>query len=276
MNEGFLQRTLYAECPLCGSKDISALTQFDCRSHPLWRQPLPWVIKWSKCSHCQHVFTNGYFEGEAEKLLFSNGRHSQKVAVSEQERVIWAQLIDRMAAPREVFSVPASRWLDVGFGSGGLLMTAREYGYDVVGVDMREANVNDLRELGYSVTCQRLEEYSAHGSNEFYDIISMMDVLEHMPFPRTALDAAFKLLKSDGILVVSCPNMDTEVWRDLDDKNTNPYWVEIEHYHNFTRKNLAFLLEAHGFSPISYHVSQRYRACCEIIAMKKDAQWPNP
>jgi protein O-GlcNAc transferase len=263
------QRTLYAFCPACYSSDIHALTQFDCRQHPLWKPGLPFIINWSSCEKCGHVFTSGYFEGDAERLLLSNGQDSQKVGVSEQERFIWANLIDRVAAPQEAFTMPSPNWLDVGLGSGGLVMTASEYGYDVHGLDLRKANVDALTSIGYTASCQTIESH-ALDFREFYNVISMMDVLEHMPFPRTALDAAYKLLKPDGALVVSCPNMNTAVWRDLDSRLQNPYWIEIEHYHNFTRKNLGLLLEAHGFSPISYHVSQRYRTCMEIIAMRRD------
>jgi hypothetical protein len=54
----------------------------------------------------------------------------------------------------------------------------------------------------------------------------------------------------------------------LDAAGTNPYWGEIEHYHNFTRPRLNALLEAHGFSPIDYNISERYRSCMEVIAAR--------
>lgn len=265
----YYYRTLYTACPLCDSADIHALTQFDCRQHVLWQPPLPWVINWSTCNHCKHVFTSGYFGGDAATFLFSGGQESQKVQVSEQERAIWARVVDMAAANTEM-KAPGS-WLDVGFGSGGLLMTATEFGYRPVGLDLREKNVLDMEAMGYSAFKKTIEEFSdidPNGGPEF-DVISVMDVLEHMPFPRTALDAAHKLLEPGGMLIVSCPNTDTAVWRALDDANKNPYWVEIEHYHNFTRKTLIHLLEAHHFRPVIYRVSERYRSCMEIYSIRE-------
>jgi Methyltransferase domain len=70
----------------------------------------------------------------------------------------------------------------------------------------------------------------------------MADVLEHIPFPKMALAAAHRLLQQDGVLFLSMRNMDSMVWRLLHRNGANPYWGEIEHYHNFSRRRLYALL----------------------------------
>lgn len=273
-------RTLYAACPICESTERKIIGFYNCTHHPLWRPGLPATINWQSCDKCGHIFTDGYFSGDAADFLFAKGQPDQFPFVAEDSRYVASLLIDRVAAPREPFSDPSPRWLDVGFGAGALLMTAAEYGYDVTGLDLRKENVEALDKLGYKAFGIPIEVHAAGDMRPDdialaqggpYSVISMMNVLEHMPFPKTALDSAYKLLNPDGALVVSCPNMDTAIWRDWDARNSNPYWSEIEHYHNFTRKSLSALLEAHGFSPVSYHVSPRYRSGMEIIAMKKEA-----
>ncbi|MGB8899283.1 MAG: hypothetical protein WCC90_08670 [Methylocella sp.] len=57
--------------------------------------------------------------------------------------------------------------------------------------------------------------------------------------------------------------------RRLHANGVNPYWGEIEHYHNFSRKRPYALLEEHGFRPVEYHVTERYRVCVEVIAIKQ-------
>ena len=52
----------------------------------------------------------------------------------------------------------------------------------------------------------------------------------------------------------------------LNTRNDNPYWAEIEHYHNFTRESLYSVLRQTGFRPIRYAVSERYRCCMEVLA----------
>jgi protein O-GlcNAc transferase len=97
----------------------------------------------------------------------------------------------------------------------------------------------------------------------------MADVLEHIPFPKVALVAAHKLVAQNGVLFFSMPNRDSMVWRLLHANGVNPYWGEIEHYHNFSRRRLYALLKSHGFRPAEYSVSERYRVCMEVIAIKE-------
>jgi len=97
----------------------------------------------------------------------------------------------------------------------------------------------------------------------------MADVLEHMPFPKAGLTAAHRLLRPDGVLFLSMPNMDNMVWRRLHANGVSPYWGEIEHYHNFPRKRLYALLQQHGFRPVEYSVSERDRVCREVTAVKE-------
>jgi 2-polyprenyl-3-methyl-5-hydroxy-6-metoxy-1,4-benzoquinol methylase len=156
-------------------------------------------------------------------------------------------------------------WLDVGFGNGSLLFTAEEWGYRPVGIDLRKDNVQALKNLGYEAHCIDLD---AMVPDERFSIISMADVLEHMPFPRNGLKAAHRLLRPGGVLFLSMPNMDNMVWRLLHANGVNPYWGEIEHYHNFSRKRLYALLAEHGFRPLEYQISERYRICMEVIAVK--------
>ena len=69
-----------------------------------------------------------------------------------------------------------------------------------------------------------------------------------------------------GILVISCPNIDSPIWQLITEAGQNPYWGELEHYHNFGRARLYDLLRECGFTPLRYSVSERYRMGMEIVA----------
>lgn len=157
-------------------------------------------------------------------------------------------------------------WLDVGFGNGSLLFTAQEYGFTPVGVDLRIDNVTMMKGLGIEAHAVNLTDLTLAAP---CSVISMADVLEHVPYPRPVLDAAHRLLKTDGVLLISMPNMENMLWAAMDQQNANPYWGELEHYHNFSRTRLYTLLSEHGFKAIRYGVSERYRVCMEVIAIKQ-------
>ncbi len=159
--------------------------------------------------------------------------------------------------------LPGGGWLDVGFGNGSLLFTAEEYGFKGVGLDLRPDTVAFMNHLGVEAHCGEIANHLyGYGAS----VISMADVLEHMPYPKAALKAAHMLMEPNGVLFVSMPNMGSLLWREMTDQNVNPYWLEIEHYHNFSRERLYALLKETGFQPLRFGVSLRYRACMEVTA----------
>ncbi len=145
------------------------------------------------------------------------------------------------------------------------MFTAEEWGFTPVGLDLRKENVKTLKSLGYQAHCLPIEALEQDGR---YSVVSMADVLEHMPYPKTGVPPPADCFAT-AALFLSMPNMDNMVWRLLHANKVNPYWGEIEHYHNFTRKRLYALLEEHGFQPVAYDVSERYRACMEVIAFRR-------
>lgn len=255
------ERVKYNACPLCGSAKIADLRSASCVEAATYNKALCETIRWKKCADCQHIFTEGYFTDEALKVLFQTAQPSQVAGADlERNRAISARMIEKVLPFQD-----SGLWLDVGFGNGSLLMTADEYGFDTMGLDLRELSVIPMKLLGFdcrvSDICDlELEREAA--------VISMADVLEHTPYPTRCLEAAHRLLGKGGALFLSMPNADGFAWRMSDMQNRNPYWGEIEHYHNFGRRRLYALLEETGFQPRRYGISERYRMCMEIVAIK--------
>jgi protein O-GlcNAc transferase len=255
-------RVLYTACPLCDSAEFSEIERADCTGHALYDPRLPPTMRWNECAACKHVFTDGYFTADALRILFSRTQDVQKPGTElERQRHLWAIVVSNVAR-----YVKEGNWLDVGFGSGSLMFTAEEFGYRIAGIDLRESSVAAMRELGFEAHCTDIETLKAPGR---VSVISMADVLEHMPFPRRGLAAARDLLRPGGVLFVSMPNAGAYVFRALTRQKANPYWSEIEHYHNFSRDRLYRLLREAGFEPVEYGVSPRYRVCMEVISIRK-------
>lgn len=256
-------RIPFEHCPLCEAREASEILVADCSRHPLYRPGLPKNMHWVRCDTCSHVFVDGYFGERALSLLFSGAHDFQTPGHDPMNgRATAARIVEEVArlAPRR-----EGRWLDVGFGDGSLLSTALEFGCDVVGLDLRASHVERMKKNGIEAHAMELTDFEAAKP---FDVISMADVLEHMPFPRAALKHAHKLVSPGGMLFVSMPNIDAPVWKTLDDDRRNPYWGEIEHLHNFGRRRLYALLRESGFEPCHYGISQRYVACMEVIARK--------
>lgn len=255
-------RESYKGCPLCGDSDFPEIKVARCDTHPLYKPSLPDTIHWCRCSQCGHVFTSGYFTDAANAILFGHAVSDQKLGFDmEKQRNIAGRLVERVTA----HAPSVGAWLDIGFGNGALLFAAYEWGYQAVGVDMRRDAVDALSAVGFEAHCMDFAKLDHAGR---YTVISMADVLEHMPFPADALTAARRLLAPDGVLLVSTPNSGSIVWDVFTLRGMNDYWSELEHYHNFSRARLSALLEQTGFTVAHFAISERYRLGMEIIAKR--------
>jgi SAM-dependent methyltransferase len=253
------ERIRFEACPLCASPSSYTLRKANCAKHPLYHPIVDATMTWMQCRDCSHVYTDGYFSNEVAQVVFQRTNDNQLPGWNfEQQRMISARIIERIAR-----FVDAGTWLDVGFGNGSLLFTAEEWGFEPFGIDLREQSVAAMQTLGIEA---RRVDLTALEEPQRFSVISMADVLEHMPFPREGLAAAKRLLRPDGVLFASMPNYDCTAWRLLDRINSNPYWGELEHFHNFSRMRLHALLREMGFEPIHYAISERYRVCMEIVA----------
>jgi SAM-dependent methyltransferase len=251
-------RILFEGCPLCKSRNTAELRTTDCSRHPLYRPIIAPTMTWMHCNDCSHVFTNGYFSPDAAAIIFETTHEHQKPGWAfEQQRMVSARMVAKVAQ-----HVQTGSWLDVGFGNGSLLFTAEEWGFTPIGLDLRRSSVEVMRQLGIEAHCADVAAFDGH---DRFSVISMADVLEHMPFPQDGLAAAHRLLRPEGVLFVSMPSYNCAAWRLLDAINANPYWGELEHFHNFSRTRLYALMKDMGFDAISFGVSERYRVCMEVI-----------
>lgn len=203
------------------------------------------------------MFSSGYWEKEELDQIFSQ-LHDEKQGVGGLMDV---QRVDAMKVVHKVAEkVPTGVWCDVGSGNGSMVFTAAEVGYDAYGIDCRKEPVEGLMKLGYPAFQANALDWSYRGTQ----IVSLGDVLEHLPYPKEYLE----LLRSDGVqlVYVSCPNMDTATWKATTMNDQNGYWNEREHHHNFTRKRLYALLKEVGFNPYWYDTSLRYMSNMEVYA----------
>lgn len=105
---------------------------------------------------------------------------------------------------------PGGALLDVGCGNGVFLQAARSAGYRVTGVDMDEKSVRIAQEkFGLEdVHASTLERFTdlANEEGRRYDVVTMFQVLEHVPDPLDTITRVAGLLDHGGALGLSVPN----------------------------------------------------------------------
>jgi 2-polyprenyl-6-hydroxyphenyl methylase/3-demethylubiquinone-9 3-methyltransferase len=107
--------------------------------------------------------------------------------------------------------------LDVGCGGGLLTEAMATRGAIVTGIDMGKAPLNVARlhqhesglEIDYrQVTAEQLAKQQP-GS---YDVVTCLEMLEHVPDPAAVINACTQLLKDDGRLFLSTINRNPKAW----------------------------------------------------------------
>jgi len=103
------------------------------------------------------------------------------------------------------------RTLDVGCGGGLLSEAMAKAGAEVTGIDLGPATVEvaELHALESGVQVRYLREsaeaHALHNAGR-YDIVTCMEMLEHVPEPQSVLRALHTLVKPDGDVFVSTIN----------------------------------------------------------------------
>jgi len=103
------------------------------------------------------------------------------------------------------------RILDVGCGGGLLTEALAARGADVTGIDMGEAPLSvarlHLRISGLDVTYRQIQaEALAEEEPGTYDIVTCLEMLEHVPRPAEVIAACAKLVKPGGSVFFSTIN----------------------------------------------------------------------
>lgn len=109
------------------------------------------------------------------------------------------------------------RVLDVGCGGGILSESMAEKGADVMGIDLgeRALKVAQLHQLesGSKVDYQLIAaEDLANQQPESFDVVTCMEMLEHVPDPAAIVDACARLVKPGGSVFFSTINRNPKAY----------------------------------------------------------------
>ena len=166
------------------------------------------VFKLGKCNSCGHKFLEGEFKPEMLVALYSNYDRRSEFDIENYQPY---KEIGRFKAWLDGEYSFAFRWvpknvrvLDIGCGFGETLGYHKARGCDVYGVEV-DANIHRVAErFGYKVHVGLFD--SGLYEENFFDYVTMDQVVEHTTDPIEVLKGLAKILKPGGHAVISLPN----------------------------------------------------------------------
>jgi SAM-dependent methyltransferase len=202
-----------------------------------------------KCDSCGLIYLNPRPASEEMNRIYPDNYYAYDV--KKRRNSLVTAIRNRMEKKKidtytEFIGINADV-MDVGCGDGRLLKLMQEFGpkdWRLFGIDINENALKLAREAGFEVELARLENFDA--GDKLFDLLTLFQVIEHVPDPRIMLQKMFDLLKPGGIVAIETPNlsgMDYYLFK-------RRYWGGYHfprHFTLFTPVTLSQMMEKVGY-----------------------------
>lgn len=134
--------------------------------------------------------------------------------------------------------------LDIGCGSGTFLQAAIRRSWQAFGTELnpQTAQAKKLE------VWENLAQVKANYGAEFFDAVTLWHSLEHFSNPAEILSEVSQILKKDGVLLISVPNVESFQARFF---RENWWHIDVpRHLFHFSPESLTLLLEKNGFEVV--------------------------
>ncbi len=214
-------------CPVCDGTRFVALFE---------KQGEPFV----RCEDCGLVLINPRPRFQAVSATY-NEHYSQGYINKAAKKLARCRRWVNRLTPRVG---AGGRWLDIGCSAGFVLAAAEEAGFEAFGVELEPAAVAfGQQELGLAnIVCGTFDAQAY--PDQFFDVISLYDVIEHVPDLQRTVAKLARVVKPGGLIEIRTP--DLAHWRTPRDL---AQWKEIkpsEHLYYFSAATLTRLFARHG------------------------------
>lgn len=155
--------------------------------------------------------------------------------------------------------------LDVGCAGGALSKDLADRGFSVHAIDVLEESIKIAKEFFNSskITYEVRDLFKEPFKDQSFDCITFLETIEHVENPATFLREFHRILKSNGVLIVSTPNATSlkniiynlsyrkkqkqkQIIQEISNETLGT-GTQIEHIYNWDFQTLVRLLDRCGF-----------------------------
>lgn len=225
-------------CPLCGSSNTRLLRSgnFDGRLDParlrITDAAYGVTADLHGCERCGFRFCPTLRGVTAQYAQMDDPGYE----ATRAERALQARDLLRIAARHR----SGGKLLDIGAGSGILVEQAHDFGFVAQGIEPSRPLSQIAQDLGLAVTCGVLPQ---PGLARTFDVVTLIDVIEHVEDPAGLLRQAADCLVEGGICILVTPDVDALAAHLMGRR----WWhYRLAHIGYFNRRTLALLAKTCG------------------------------
>ncbi|EMJ65587.1 putative methionine biosynthesis protein MetW [Leptospira weilii str. 2006001855] len=208
-----------------------------------------------RCSNCGHVFST-YEQEEHYEGYWDDDSSYDLGWWDHAHREIYQDFIKRF------LTAPSGKILDVGCGLGFFVKRIQDQkpGWETTGYEISEKAVQFARDKnGLKNVFSGIVQNSGIAKGSL-DIITLWDVIEHIPKPHSLLEYLHSLLKPGGILFLQTPNFPIQLFKaklkvTLKGMQPNGHYLEAkDHINDYTEKTMRMLAKQTGFADCKFTI----------------------
>ena len=184
-----------------------------------------------QCNSCNNIYLGQYsktFDSELYSYYVKYSGKTKEQIYDPLTKKSYLQVLKLLASYGGGKNI-----LDVGCGNGSFVDAAMNEGYSIKGIELSQTAVDIAQ--GFGLPVRNLDFFSREIEQSSYDVLSMFEVIEHLPEPIQFLKRAEHVVKRGGLVYLTTPNFNS-----LDRKLIGKRWSVIgqEHLTYFTPASL--------------------------------------
>lgn len=224
------------------------------------------ILHHYRCSNCGLVFVGNKIENEELGIAYST---LDQGAYYDEIKIETGKKFESSIRDLDELTGKDSAIIDIGTGNGGFMEKLLQNGFTrVAGHEIPGADLQQFEEAGCTLYYDF--DYQSIPSNHF-DVVTLLDVAEHVLDPRYLFETCSRILKPGGIAYFHTPVVaKTDKMMHLTQKlpglnKLGQVWqrgrTSIFHQQNYTAKSIEILLHETGFESVN-------------IIEKNELSWP--
>jgi len=187
-----------------------------------------------KCTSCNILFQYPFPKKEDFDIIYKDNYYAhvenEKIPFSMKilDFLFKHPLIANIVKPFVVKIYPyfdiikdSKKILDIGCGKGTFLNMLRKHNKETYGIEP-DINANKILEKNGHIAIEG-DILSSNFNDNFFDVITLFQVFEHIETPSAFLQETSRILKPGGYLIIGTPNIDSNLaikyknyWRSLE------------------------------------------------------------